>query len=79
MLTKGYKYIARLTRDVDTYICNAPVGRGLTMHNRAKRLERGSSEAIHAARIARALGYNVYKRRGVWYESGEEIGYYESL
>lgn len=79
MLTRGYKYIARLTRDVELYIINAPVGCGLTRYNKARKLKRGSAESIHAAKIARALGYNVYKRRGVWYESGEEIGYYENL
>lgn len=75
MIAKGYKYIARLAREVETYILNAPVGAGLTIYNRALNLPRGSEQAEHAAKVARALGYNVYKRRGVWYESGCEIGY----
>lgn len=73
MLTKGYKYIVRLTRAVELYLC----GGTLSNYMHANYIEEGSTEAKHAIKVARALGYSVPKKRGVYYDiDGERLTYY---
>lgn len=68
MLTKGYKYIVRLTRAVELYLC----GGTLSNYMHANRIAEGSVEAKHAIKVARALGYSVKKKRGVYYDIDDE-------
>lgn len=75
MLTKGYKYIVRLARAVELYLC----GGTLSNYMHACKVTAGSEEAKHAIKVARALGYNIARRRGgVYYDiDGEKLTYYE--
>lgn len=74
MLHKGYKYIVRLTRTVELYLC----GGTLSDYMRANEIKEHSVEAIHAIRVARALGYNIRYKRGVYYDVDEEkMTYYK--
>lgn len=68
MLTRGYKYIVRLTRAVELYLC----GGTLSNYMHANRIKEGSAEAKHAIKVARALGYSVKKKRGVYYDIDDE-------
>lgn len=73
MLTKGYKYIVRLTRAVELYLC----GGTLSSYMHANHIAEGSTEAKHAIKVARALGYSVKKKRGVYYDiDGERLTYH---
>lgn len=74
MLQKGYKYIVRLTRTVELYLC----GGTLSNYMHACKIAEGSDEAKHAIKVARALGYSVKKKRGVYYDiDDEKLMYYE--
>lgn len=74
MLIKGYKYIVRLTRSVELYLC----GGTLSDYMRECKVTAGSDEAKHAIKVARALGYNIARKRGVYYDiDGERLTYYE--
>lgn len=74
MLRKGYKYIVRLTRTVELYLC----GGTLSDYMRACKIAEGSDEAKHAIKVARALGYNIRYKRGVYFDVDEEkMTYYE--
>mgnify|MGYP002511799940 CR=1 FL=1 len=73
MLQKGYKYIVRLTRLVDLYLCSGT----LSDYMKACEITEGSEEAKHAIKVARALGYNIRYKRGVYFDVDEEpITYY---
>ena len=74
MLIKGYKYIVRLTRSVELYLC----GGTLSDYMHECKVTAGSEEAKHASKVARALGYNIARKSGVYYDiDGEELTYYE--
>lgn len=74
MLIKGYKYIVRLTRSVELYLC----GGTLSDYMHECKVAAGSEEAKHAIKVARALGYNIARKSGVYYDiDGEELTYYE--
>lgn len=74
MLQRGYKYIVRLTRNVELYLC----GGTLSDYMRANNVREGSDEAKHAIKVARALGYHIRYKRGVYYDVDEQpITYYE--
>lgn len=74
MLRKGYKYIVRLTRTVELYLC----GGTLSNYMQACKIAEGSDEAKHAIKVARALGYNIRYKRGVYFDVDEEkMTYYE--
>jgi hypothetical protein len=74
MLIKGYKYIVRLTRSVELYLC----GGTLSNYMHACKVTAGSEEAKNAIKVARALGYNIARKRGVYYDiDGEKLMYYE--
>lgn len=73
MLQRGYKYIVRLTRSVELYLC----GGTLSNYMHACKIAEGSDEAKHAIKVARALGYNIRYKRGVYYDTDEQpITYY---
>lgn len=73
MLQRGYKYIARLTRTVELYLCSGT----LSNYMHECKVAEGSDEAKHAIKIARALGYNIRYKRGVYYDIDEQpITYY---
>lgn len=73
MLQKGYKYIVRLTRAVELYLC----GGTLSDYMRANSVTEFSDEAKNAIKVARALGYNIRYKRGVYYDIDEQpITYY---
>ena len=73
MLQRGYKYIVRLTRTVELYLC----GGTLSDYMRSNKIKEHSVEAIHAIRVARALGYNIRYKRGIYFDVDEEpITYY---
>lgn len=74
MLQRGYKYIVRLTRTVELYLC----GGTLSDYMRANKIAEHSVEAKHAIKVARALGYNIRYKRGVYFDVDEEkITYYK--
>lgn len=74
MLQRGYKYIVRLTRSVELYLC----GGTLSNYMHACNVAEGSDDAKHAIKVARALGYNIARKRGVYYDiDGERLTYYE--
>lgn len=74
MLQRGYKYIVRLTRAVELYLC----GGTLSNYMHACKIVEGSDEAKHAIKVARALGYNIRYKRGVYYDVDEQpIAYHE--
>lgn len=74
MLQRGYKYIVRLTRNVELYLLNGT----LSDYMRANSVREGSDGAKHAIKVARALGYNVRYKRGVYYDvDGRQITYYK--
>lgn len=73
MLQRGYKYIVRLTRTVELYLCEGT----LSDYMRANKITEGSVKAKHAIKVARALGYNVRYKRGVYFDIDDEpITYY---
>lgn len=73
MLQRGYKYIVRLTRTVELYLCRGT----LSSYMRANKIAEGSVEAKYAIKVARALGYNIRYKRGVYYDVDDEpITYY---
>lgn len=74
MLQRGYKYIVRLTRTVALYIC----GGTLSDYMRANKITEGSVEAKHAIKVARALGYDIRYKHGVYFDVDEEkMTYYK--
>lgn len=74
MLKKGYKYIVRLTRTVELYLC----GGTLSDYMQACKIAEGSDEAKHAIKVARALGYNIRYKRGVYFDvDDEKMTYYK--
>lgn len=74
MLKKGYKYIVRLTRTVELYLC----GGTLSDYMHACKIAEGSDEAKHAIKVARALGYNIRYKRGVYFDvDDEKMTYYK--
>lgn len=74
MLQRGYKYIVRLTRTVELYLC----GGTLSDYMRANKITEYSVEAKHAIKVARALGYNIRYKRGVYFDVDEEqMTYYK--
>ena len=74
MLKKGYKYIVRMTRTVELYLC----GGTLSNYMQACKIAEGSDEAKHAIKVARALGYNIRYKRGVYFDVDEEkMTYYK--
>lgn len=73
MLRNGYKYIVRLTRSVELCLC----GGTLSDYMREQKLTEGDARAKHAIKVARALGYNVRYKRGVYFDIDDnEITYY---
>ena len=68
MLQRGYKYIVRLTRTVELYLC----GGTLSDYMLANKVREGSVEAKHAIKVARALGYSIRYKRGVYFDVDEE-------
>lgn len=68
MLQRGYKYIVRLTRTVELYLCNGT----LSSYMHACKIAEGSDEAKHAIKVARALGYSIRYKRGVYFDIDEE-------
>lgn len=76
MIRNGYKYIVRLTRDVELYLTSGSLSRYMIR----ERVTRGSERAKHAIRVARALGYNIRYKNGVYYDiDGLEMCYYEGV
>lgn len=76
MIRNGYKYIVRLTRDVELYLTSGSLSRYMIR----ERVTKGSERAKHAIRIARALGYNIRYKNGVYYDiDGLEMCYYEGI
>lgn len=76
MIRNGYKYIVRLTRDVELYLTSGSLSRYMIR----ERVTKGSERAKHAIRVARALGYNIRYKNGVYYDiDGLEMCYYEGL
>ena len=73
MLQRGYKYIVRLTRTVELYLC----GGTLSDYMLANKVREGSVEAKRAIKVARALGYSIRYKRGVYYDVDEQpVTYY---
>lgn len=73
MLQRGYKYIVKLTRTVELYLC----GGTLSNYMLANKIAEGSPEAKHAIKVARVLGYNIRYKRGVYFDvDGEPMMYY---
>lgn len=73
MLQRGYKYIVRLTRTVELYLCEGT----LSDYMRANKIAEGSVEAKHAIKVTRALGYNIRYKYGVYFDIDDEpITYY---
>lgn len=73
MLQRGYKYIVKLARTVELYLCSGT----LSNYMQACKVAEGSDEAKHAIKVARALGYNIRYKRGVYYDIDEQpITYY---
>lgn len=76
MIRNGYKYIVRLTRDVELYLASGSLSRYMIR----ERVTKGSERAKHAIRVARALGYNIRYKSGVYYDiDGLEMCYYEGI
>lgn len=76
MIRNGYKYIVRLTRDVELYLTSGSLSRYMIR----ERVTKGSERSKHAIRVARALGYNIRYKNGVYYDiDGLEMCYYEEV
>lgn len=76
MIRNGYKYIVRLTRDVELYLTSGSLSRYMIR----EKVKKGSERAKHAIRVARALGYNIRYKNGVYYDiDGLEMCYYEGV
>lgn len=75
MIRNGYKRIVKET--IDIYL-NTRESNSVGDYMILRKIKKGTEQANRTIRIARAMGYAIPYKNGVYYEQGKELRYYEN-